>query len=134
MLIRTINEKNNIDRLIQLKSKTPALNRLKQRLKRRQKKIGTPSTRSVKVDDFVENISLGLSDKLGFGKYKSKTIKKILSDDPMYLSWLLDNNTELRFNKVVMKELAAFVGSADNTEERYDPLTYDWSVSIEETF
>ena len=113
----------------QRKSNTPILDKLTQKLKRRTKKIGSVLTRKSSADDFLENISIGLSDKLGFGKYKSKTIKKIIEDDPMYLQWLLDNNETIRFNKAVMKSLEMFSSTTGDTD-RYDPMTFDWSVGL----
>lgn len=31
------------------------------------------------------------TDKIGFGKYKGKTVQEILEDDPTYVRWLIDN-------------------------------------------
>lgn len=112
-------------------SKTPILKKLSQQLQRRAKKIGTATTRKFSTEEFSETVSMALADKLEFGKYKSKTIRKILSEDPTYLIWLLDNNKTIRYNKAVMKQLAAFVATDEQIE--YDPTKVDWLAGLEDT-
>ena len=34
---------------------------------------------------------LGLKDKIPFGKYKDKTIKEIIKQDPQYIYWACEN-------------------------------------------
>ena len=118
------------------KNKDSKLHKLKSKLSRLSKKIGTLSTRSASADRFTDAISLGLSDKLGFGKYKSKTLRKIATEDPLYLVWLLEHNDTIRVNKAVKSYLTAFVETGEDSPDKYDPDTYDWSgmVDISETF
>jgi hypothetical protein len=114
------NEKAGVD--------TPALDKIRRTLKRKAKRIEKAKTGTVDRAKFVESISLGLSDKLGFGKYKSRTLRKILDDDPMYLVWILDNNKEIRFNQKVMSELDIFIAHDELAKEQGEVPYEDWEI------
>lgn len=41
-------------------------------------------------DDLVKG--MGLSEVLGFGKHKGKTVERVCEESPLYLEWATDNN------------------------------------------
>lgn len=90
--------------------KTPRLSALLRSLKKKAGKADLH--RLTSVDKFSEAVSLGLSDKIEFGKFKNKTVRKILTEEPMYLVWLSENNNTIRFNKRVMVELEPYLSGS----------------------
>ncbi|MCP4521004.1 MAG: hypothetical protein GY827_04810 [Cytophagales bacterium] len=65
---------------------------------------------------------VGVRFKMSFGKYKDSTIGKILSKDPDYILWLIDNNIlKQGFKKEVFE--AAYVGSLESKESDLDIST-----------
>jgi hypothetical protein len=92
-------------------TKSPKLTSLLRSLKKKAGK--TDLFRSTSVDKFSEAVSLGLSDKITFGKFKNKTVRKVLTEEPMYLVWLTENNTTIRFNKRVMSELEPYLSNVE---------------------
>ena len=95
-------------------TKTPRLSALLRSLKKKAGKADLH--RSTSIDKFSEAVSLGLSDKIEFGKFKNKTVRKILTEEPMYLVWLSENNNTIRFNKRVMVELEPYLSGSPEVE------------------
>ncbi len=96
------------------------LQKLMRSLERKSSKITLNSSKRT-ATQFTETVALKLTDKLTFGKYKNKTIRKILADDPMYLCWLRDNNRTIVYTSAIMKELQPYCGGGiATTEADYD--------------
>jgi hypothetical protein len=120
------NEKNSTAQ-VRKRKQTPALDKLKRSLKRKAAKTSLQN-RALDSEKFVETIGLGLSDKLGFGKYKSRTLRKIINDDPLYLVWIIDNNPNIHLRKNVIYELEPFLGKTSPGDEKIatDVDNIDW--------
>lgn len=90
------------------KDPNPTLTKLRAKFARKSK---TQSIRnwSGSSQRFTETDALGLTDKLGFGKHKTKTVKSIIKDEPLYLVWLLEN-TKLITVKQTVKQALAGIG------------------------
>jgi len=46
-----------------------------------------------------------LDTPLGFGKYKGRAVEDVLSDDPAYLLWLLENVEQFTVDKALQDDI-----------------------------
>lgn len=68
----------------------------------------------------------GLRHKLDFGKYKGKTVKAILDEDPSYLVWAHEETDRLRLRKDIYQKASDLKEEIDS--ERHADMGWgDWS-------
>lgn len=67
---------------------------------------------------------VGLRHKIDFGKYKGKTVKTILDEDPSYLIWAHEQTERLKLRSDIYKKAIEFQEEIDS--ERFESLDYSW--------
>lgn len=96
---------------------------LKKQLGRKAKKVQLRPGMH-RAGDFVDAVSMGMSDKFPFGKYKGKTLRHIVNNDAMWLVWIIDQmGDKLHLNSEVMSQIEMFIGSTPDDPAEGDDVT-----------
>jgi len=90
------------------------------------------------LGEFKDATSMALSDKFPYGKYKDKTLRYIIKTDPMWLSWIMQNNDSIRLCAAAQKEMEMFAIADSDGLIECDQVTLEegeWGgIAIEDTF
>lgn len=111
---------------------TPLLTKLRAKFARQAKKKSLRNW-SGTTQQFAETEAMGLTDKLTFGKHKSKTIRAILKEEPLYLVWILEN-TDLITVKQTVKQALADLGIKLKGPQKTESFPHDPTLDGEEDF